>query len=252
MNKYLKQIYALIFIHLVWYILSVCVGSNLIPRPDVVWTRLGVLILNGTIFLHAGFSLLRIAIAIGFALLIGVPLGMMAGVFKRVDTWFSPIVYLLYPIPKIAFLPVFIALFGLGNGSKIVLLFTVLVFQIILSTRDGMKQIPIEYHRVVNILKLSNKAKLFKLYLPSVLPSLFNSLRIGIGISLAVLFFGENYATTYGMGYYIMNNWMMVNYVGMFAGILALAIMAAGLISCIDILEKKYCKWLTYEERNIV
>jgi len=252
MSKYLKQIYAFIFIHLIWYILSYFVGSNLIPRPDVVWMRLVELVFNGSIFLHIGFSLLRIAIAIGFALLIGVPLGMIAGVYKSVDKWFSPIVYLLYPIPKIAFLPVFIALFGLGNASKIILLFTVLVFQIILSVRDGMKRIPIEHHRVVNILKLSKWTKLIKLYIPSVLPSLFSSLRIGIGISLAVLFFGENYATTYGMGYYIMNNWMMVNYVGMFAGILALAIIAAGIISCIDLLEKKYCKWLTFEERNIV
>lgn len=252
MNKYIKQLYAFVLIHLIWYMLSYYVGDNLIPRPDVVWIGLFSLVFDGTIFLHAGFSLMRIIVALVFALLIGMPLGMMAGVYTSMDKWFSPIVYLLYPIPKIAFLPVFIALFGLGNASKIILLFTVLVFQITLSTRDGMKQIPIEHHRVAKVLKLSNKTKLLKLYIPSILPTLFNSIRIGIGISLAVLFFGENYATTYGMGYYIMNNWMMVNYVGMFAGILALAIMAAGLISLIDLLEKKYCRWLTFEEHNII
>lgn len=252
MNKYLVKIFPFVFIHIIWYLLSYYVGVNLIPRPDMVWMRLFILLANGTIFLHAGFSLLRIIVAIGFALVIGVPLGVMAGANKKMDKWFSPIVYLLYPIPKIAFLPVFIVLFGLGDLSKIMLLFTVLVFQLVLAARDGMKQIPIEYHRVVNVLKLSKKDKLLKLYLPSVLPSLFNSLRIGIGISLAVLFFCENYATTYGIGYYIMSNWMMVNYVGMFAGILALSLLAAGLITCVDLLEKKYCKWLIYEKKHIV
>ncbi len=252
MNKYLVKIFPFVFIHIIWYLLSYYVGVNLIPRPDMVWMRLFILLANGTIFLHAGFSLLRITVAIGFALVIGVPLGVMAGANKKMDKWFSPIVYLLYPIPKIAFLPVFIVLFGLGDLSKIMLLFTVLVFQLVLAARDGMKQIPIEYHRVVNVLKLSKKDKLLKLYLPSVLPSLFNSLRIGIGISLAVLFFCENYATTYGIGYYIMSNWMMVNYVGMFAGILALSLLAAGLITCVDLLEKKYCKWLIYEKKHIV
>lgn len=252
MNKYLAKIFPFVFIHIIWYFLSYYVGVNLIPRPDMVWLHLGVLLFNGTIFLHAGFSLIRIAVAIGFALVIGVPLGVMAGANKKMDKWFSPIVYLLYPIPKIAFLPVFIVLFGLGDLSKIMLLFTVLVFQLILAARDGMKQIPIEYHRVVNVLELSKKDKLLKLYLPSVLPSLFNSLRIGIGISLAVLFFCENYATTYGIGYYIMSNWMMVNYVGMFAGILALSLLAAGLITCVDLLEMKYCKWLIYEKKYIV
>lgn len=252
MNKYLVKIFPFVFIHIIWYLLSYYVGVNLIPRPDMVWIRLFILLTNGTIFLHAGFSLLRITIAIGFALVIGVPLGVMAGANRKMDKWFSPIVYLLYPIPKIAFLPVFIVLFGLGDLSKIMLLFTVLVFQLVLAARDGMKQIPIEYHRVVNVLKLSKKDKLLKLYLPSVLPSLFNSLRIGIGISLAVLFFCENYATTYGIGYYIMSNWMMVNYVGMFAGILALSLLAAGLITCVDLLEKKYCKWLIYEKKHIV
>jgi len=252
MNKYLVKIFPFVVIHIIWYLLSYYVGVNLIPRPDMVWMRLFILLANGTIFLHAGFSLLRITVAIGFAIVIGVPLGVMAGANKKIDKWFSPIVYLLYPIPKIAFLPVFIVLFGLGDLSKIMLLFTVLVFQLVLAARDGMKQIPIEYHRVVNVLRLSKKDKLLKLYLPSVLPSLFNSLRIGIGISLAVLFFCENYATTYGIGYYIMSNWMMVNYVGMFAGILALSLLAAGLIMCVDLLENKYCKWLIYEKKHIV
>ena len=252
MNKWKMRLYGLIIIHLIWYLLSLQLGENLIPRPDVVWMYLGSMIFDGTIFMHAGYSIFRIFSAMGIALIIGVPIGLLTGVSKKIDKWFSPIVYLLFPIPKIAFLPVFIALFGLGDLSKIILLFTVLIFQVILSARDSVKQIPIEFHQIVKIMKLSKKEKLLKLYLPSALPNLLSSLRVGIGISLAVLFFGENYATTYGMGYYIMNNWMMVNYVGMFAGILALSIIAAGLLFIIDLVERHFCKWISFQERNVI
>jgi NitT/TauT family transport system permease protein len=67
---------------------------------------------------------------------------------------------------------------------------------------------------------------------------------------MAVLFFGENYATAYGIGYFIMNNWIMVNYKGMFAGIVSLSLMAAFLIYLIDIIQEKICPWLTYEKRH--
>jgi len=65
---------------------------------------------------------------------------------------------------------------------------------------------------------------------------------------MAVLFFGENYATSYGIGYYIMNNWILINYKGMLAGIVSLSLMAVFLISLIDLLQKKICPCLTYEK----
>jgi len=250
--KWLMRLYAFIAIHLVWYLLSYRLGSYLIPRPDVVWIYLFGLIFKGTIFMHVLFSVFRILAAMSVAFLIGVPIGLLSGVNKPIDKWLSPIIYLLFPIPKIAFLPIFMGLFGLGDLSKIILLFSVLIFQLILSARDGVKQIPIEYHHVVKTLKLSKLKKVMKLYLPSALPNVISSLRVGVGISMAVLFFGENYATTYGMGYFIMNNWTMVNYKGMFAGIVVLAIIAAGLLTGIDLLERKLCRWLTYEQRHIV
>jgi ABC-type nitrate/sulfonate/bicarbonate transport system permease component len=97
---------------------------------------------------------------------------------------------------------------------------------------------------------IQKKDELLKLYLPHALPNIFSALRISIGISTVVLFFGENYATSYGIGYYIINNLIMVNYKGMLAGIVSLSLMAAFLISLIDLLQKKICPCLTYEKRN--
>ena len=97
------------------------------------------------------YSLMRMLAAMVFAVVIGLPLGLVSGINKTVDKYVSPITFLLFPIPKIAFLPVFIALFGLNDLSKIILLFTVLIFQVIIAARDGVKQIPVEYSYVVRL-----------------------------------------------------------------------------------------------------
>ena len=251
-NKTAVFIYSFVSINAIWYILSLAVGSNLIPYPHDVWINLIRLFANGTIFLHMIYSLMRMLAAMAFAVIIGLPLGLISGINKTVDKYVIPIVFLLFPIPKIAFLPVFIALFGLNDMSKIILLFTVLVFQVIIAARDGLKNIPIEYSYVVRLNDMPLKKRIAKLYLPSALPNLLSSLKIGVGISMAVLFFGENYATTYGMGYFIMNNWIMINYVGMFSGIAALAMLAGLLIFVIELLEKKLCPWMFYDKQQQV
>ena len=65
-----------------------------------------------------------------------------------------------------------------------------------------------------------------------------------MGVSISVLFFGGNFATTYGIGYFIMNSWIMANYVDMFSGILALSIIGLLIFKLIDLLESKFCIWV--------
>lgn len=228
----------------IWWLLSAVLGADLIPAPSTVAVVLGRLLLQGTIFRHAGASLLRLVAGIGIAVVLGVPLGILSGVSPRADRLISPVVYVLYPLPKIAFLPVFMVLFGLGDVSKIVLLVAVIFFQLVLSARDGVRGIPRELHYAAATLRLHGVARFRRLYLPSALPQVFSAVRISVGIGIAVLFLAENYATTYGMGYFIMNNWVMINYPRMFAGIVALGILAAAVLATVDAIERRVCRWL--------
>ncbi|MFW5696126.1 MAG: ABC transporter permease [Alkalispirochaeta sp.] len=227
-----------------WWVLSLALGAHLIPPPPAVATVLGQLFMEGTIFRHAGASLFRLVTGIGVALMVGVPIGILSGVSSRADRLISPVVYVLYPLPKIAFLPVFMVLFGLGDLSKIVLLVAVVVFQLVLAARDGVRNIPRELHYAAATLHLRAGARFRRLYLPSTLPHVFSAVRISVGIGIAVLFLAENYATTYGMGYFIMNNWVMINYPRMFAGIVALGVLAAMVLSAVDAVERRVCRWL--------
>jgi NitT/TauT family transport system permease protein len=133
-----------------------------------------------------------------------------------------------------------------------VLIVIIIIFQIIVAARDGVKEIPKELFYSVMSLGLNRMQVYRHLVLPSVLPKIITALRISVGVSISVLFFGENFATTYGIGYFIMNSWMMVNYVEMFSGILALSIMGYLIFKFIDMLEDRFCRWIKIGKKDTI
>jgi NitT/TauT family transport system permease protein len=244
-----ETLYGSCIVLIFWYIMHLTIKSNIIPGPYETVTTF-VKLLSGNLPIHVIASLFRVTLAVIISMGIGIPLGLWAGLKKQADAIISPIAYILYPIPKIAFLPVFMILFGLGNTSKIILIITIIIFQIMLAARDGVKEIPSELYYSVKSLRLSQWQTYINLVVPAVLPKIISALRVSIGISIAALFFGENFATTYGVGYFIMNCWIMVDYVQMFAGILALSFMGILIFKVIDLLERKLCPWVFIHEQN--
>lgn len=233
----------LLFVTLLWQAATILLGERIVPAPFSTLSVFVRLLVDGDILLHAGATLGRLFTAILIGLVVALPLGIWAGVSRIGNRLVSPVLYVLYPVPKIAFLPLFMILFGLGNRSKIILLFSVIVFQLAIAARDVVKEIPVELHRAAQVLELGRRRKFFSLYLPSTLPGVFSALRISVGIGMAVLFLAENYATRYGLGYFIMNNWVMINYPRMFAGILALGILASLILIFLDLLQKLLIPW---------
>lgn len=238
-----RTLYAGFIILIFWYILHLTVGSFAIPSPYKTIINFFE-IFPGTLSFHLLVSLGRISAAVLISLILGSLIGLWIGMSKKADEFITPIVYMLYPLPKIAFLPILMILLGLGNTPKITLIIIIIIFQIIIAARDGVQEIPKELFYSVMSLGL-NKLEIYRhLILPAVLPKIITSLRISVGVSISILFFGENFATTYGIGYFIMNSWLMVNYVEMFSGILALSIMGLLIFKLIDVLENKLCRWI--------
>jgi NitT/TauT family transport system permease protein len=233
---------------LMWQALHMLINSRVVPAPTetiIMFLKL----LRGDLLLHVGVSFYRIIVSVVISLLIGVPIGLWIGLNKIAHAMFSPAVYILYPIPKIAFLPVFMILLGLGDGSKLVLIITIIVFPILLAARDGVKEISSQLFDSVKSLGLSKALIFTNLVIPAVIPKIISALRISIGISISALFFSENFATTYGLGYFIMNTWTVVRYVEMFAGIFALSLMGLIIFKLIDFMERKLCPWIYINEK---
>jgi len=193
--------------------------------------------------LHALASLLRVLLSLGISLSFALPCGLWAAGNKTFGRLLSPLSYVLYPVPKIALLPAFIVLLGLGEASKQALLVSILFFPFFLAIRDGISDIPEDVLVSARLLGLKGRSLFREVYWPALLPRLFSSLRLGLGIAVSVLFFAENYATEYGLGSFIMTQWSMLKYTDMTWGILVLSLLGLGLFCLCDYLEYRYCPW---------
>ncbi len=240
MRKY-PFLYSCLIILVVWTLANLWIDQSFMPSP--YQTLIYLMSHLGLIALHLMASLYRIFIAIIITAVLGSAVGMLTARSKSVDAWLSPLLYTLYPIPKIAFLPLLMLFLGLGDVSKIALVSLILFFQIALSIRDSVKAIHPSYFLAIKSLGASKWQAYQHVIIPAVLPGLFTSLRISVGTSISVLFFAENFATQYGIGYYIMDSWLRLDYTGMFSGIVAISFMGAALFGLLDFLEARICKW---------
>ncbi len=242
--KLLKKypfLYSCLIILIIWTVAYFWIGKSFMPSPYETLIYLATHF--GLISLHLLTSLYRIFIAIVITAVLGSIVGMVTARHSRLDAWLSPLLYTLYPVPKIAFLPLLMLFFGLGNTSKIVLVSLILFFQIAISVRDSVKAIHPSYFLAIKSLGSTQGQVYQHVIVPAILPGLFTSLRISVGTSISVLFFAENFATQYGIGYYIMDAWLKLDYTGMFAGIVAISFMGGALFMLLDLLESKICKW---------
>lgn len=220
----------------VWILLYVLSNNHAIPSPIV--TGIKMWDIKELLGLHIIASSLRIFIALLLAVLVALPIGILLSMFPKSDRLLSPLLYFLYPLPKVAFLPIFMLFWGLGNFSKILLLFSIIVLQVIILVRDGAKTIPENYQRIMTNFQASIWQQIRYLILPAIFPNILASLRVSIGIALASLFFAENYATDYGLGYLILSAWTKMDYPEMFAGIFCIALLGFILFRVIDSLER--------------
>ena len=113
-----------------WWAVAQLFQMPVIPSPELVLLRL-VQKFPDAIAVHAGYSLLRIVFGLLTAVVVGYPVGVLMGYFPRVNQLLAPILYLTYPVPKIALLPVVMLLFGVGETSKLLLVFLIIVFQVV-------------------------------------------------------------------------------------------------------------------------
>jgi ABC-type nitrate/sulfonate/bicarbonate transport system permease component len=164
---------------------------------------------------YAGF-------AIGAGL--GVIVGLAAGLNRGVRQFFDPLVAFLYPVPKIAFLPVFLLLLGLGDGSKIAMIAMSVFFPVFLSAQLGLRSVNTVYLWSARSMGAGTLTMFFRVVMPASAPALFDGLRIGLGHSFVLLFAAELIGASSGLGYYISEGEENVRFDMMFAGIVSFAV----------------------------
>lgn len=228
---------------LAWALAAALVHKSLLPSPWSAAARLVARLSDGSLALHLGASGRRIALALALAGPAATALGLASGRSKRLDAFVSPFVYLLHPLPKVAFLPIIMLFLGLGDAAKVFLIFLIIFGQLLVSARDAAKSVPEELIESIRSLGASRAQVDRHVVFPAALPALFSALRVSLGTAIAVLFIAESFASETGLGWYIVDAWTRVDYPDMYAAILALAFFGLACYLAVDAAEAALCRW---------
>jgi ABC-type nitrate/sulfonate/bicarbonate transport system permease component len=243
MMKRRDAVLAALGLLLAWQLLALAVHLPILPAPIMVVSVLVRELQNG-LFTHFVFSLWRVFAGMALSVLVAAPVGLAIGGSKTLNRLFSPLIYLLYPIPKVVFVPVVILFLGIGDTAKITIMFLILFFQIVVLVRDQAAGLPPQLIQSLNSLGAGRRALYRFVYLPASLPAILTALRQSIGTAVAVLYITELSATKFGLGYYIYyNGSTLLDYPAMYAGVIAMSLMGLVMYFTVDWLEQKWCRW---------
>ena len=230
-----------------WEIASLVIlhvkGEEYLPNP--VKAILEMHRLGPILFRNFWTSAWRLVLAILIAFFTGYPLGLLIGQERWLDQFVSPMVYIVYPIPQVAFILLLFLVFGIGNPVKVAIVAIAIFFQLLVSARGAAKEIDPEHVTSV----LSAGASRFQTYwhvvIPETLPSILTSLRVSVGLGMAFLYIAEISGSVSpgrgGLGAFIKAS--SFNTTQQAAGILAMALLGLVLYVLIDVMERIVCRW---------
>jgi NitT/TauT family transport system permease protein len=190
----------------VWWLAVVITGSAIFPTPWQVVTGTLELARDGTLWDDIGASLMRVATGFLLAVIIAVPLGLWMGWVKGAFSTLNPLFQMLRPISPIAWIPIAILWFGVGNSSPIFLIFISSVFPMVVQTTAGVHTIERRYLRAAENFGVSRYTLFRRVIIPAVLPQIIVGMRIGLGVAWLVVVAAEMIALRSGLGYLIIDS----------------------------------------------
>jgi NitT/TauT family transport system permease protein len=188
-----------------WWVAVVATQSAIFPAPWQVVSGTVELIRDGTLWEHIGASLFRVGTGFLLAVVVAVPLGLWMGWVRGAFTTLNPIFQMLRPISPIAWIPIAILWFGVGNASPIYLIFISSVFPMIVQTTVGVHTIERRYLRAAQNFGGSRYRLFRQVVIPAVLPQIIVGMRIGLGVAWLVVVAAEMIALRSGLGYLIID-----------------------------------------------
>ncbi|WP_394521307.1 taurine ABC transporter permease TauC [Pantoea sp. SGAir0184] len=219
-----------------------------LPPPQQVLHKLLVIagpqgFMDATLWQHLGASLTRMLVALFFAALIGIPVGIAMGLSPAVRGLLDPLIELYRPVPPLAYLPLMVIWFGIGETSKILLIYLAIFAPVTLSTLAGVKNTQQVRIRAAQALGATRWQLLRFVILPGALPEILTGLRIGLGVGWSTLVAAELIAATRGLGFMVQSAGEFLATDVVLAGIAVIALIAFSLELGLRALQRRLTPW---------
>ena len=189
-----------------WWGVVTASGSLILPTPVQVILGIGELARQGVLFQHVMASLFRVSVGYSLAVALAIPLGLVMGRFAGVYAAVNPVIQMLRPISPIAWIPLAILWFGVGDVSPVFLIFLSSFFPMVVYTTAGVHTIDRQYMRASQNFGVSGFKLLRLVILPGALPQIIVGMRISVGVAWLVVVAAEMIALSAGLGFLIMDS----------------------------------------------
>ena len=203
--------------------------ARFFPPPSTVFVVMAGMIRSGELWQHLQISLWRVLAGFVVGALPAVALGLLMGWFRPLHAFFDPLIAAIYPVPKIALLPLFLIWFGLGEITKIVTVAVAVFFVVLITTVNGVRLVEPVLIEAAQSYGARGWRLFSKVILPATLPAIFTGLRLGLGTALLVIVGAEFVASNKGIGYLIWVSWSTLAVNKMYVGLVVIAVL--GLLS---------------------
>jgi len=219
------------------------IDTRFFPAPTEIFRTAGNLIQSGELWRHLSVSLGRIAVGFTLGAIPGIVIGLAMGLFGPVRAIFQPLIDATFPIPKIAVLPLFILIFGIGEESKYAIISVAVIYLVLINTVAGVRNIDRIYLDVGRNFRASRRMIFTDIALPGAMPLIMTGLRLGMGVALLVIVSAEFVGAKSGIGYMIWNSWQSLRVEQMYVGLLVTALLGFGTAVLLSALERVLIPW---------
>lgn len=233
----------------IWYLITALkiVPSLFLPSPQAVWQKFLEVSQQGfmkaILWQHLAASISRVLLALVAAIAIGVPLGLWMGLNKWARAVLDPLVELLRPIPPLAYLPLLVIWFGIGETTKVLLIFFSILAPVIISSTHGVLSHQLNRERAALSLGASQSQVFWHVILPTALPHILKGIRIGLGVGWSTLVASELVAADRGIGFMVQSAAQFLITDTVVLGIIVIAIVAVSFELFLRWLQKQLSPW---------
>ena len=216
-----------------------------LPRPSDVLVAFRDLHVSGLLYEHLAISLSRLAVGATLGVSVGIGTGVLIGLFSYIRAGLVPLVAAIFPIPKIALLPLFVIWFGIDEGSKYALIALGTFTPMVVATYGAVDNVDRTLIRMAQSFGLSWLSIVRKIVLPGAMPGILSGLRISLAIAIILLVAAEMLGAQYGIGAYVLEAGSLYDLERLFAGVVVMSLLGVLVSAAITILERRLLGWRT-------
>jgi ABC-type nitrate/sulfonate/bicarbonate transport system permease component len=230
---------------IVWEILASAglINAVLLPAPSTLMAAARDLLLNGTLLRHVGASIERVLVGFALAAVVGLTLGVVLGWARILSDFIKPLVEALRPIPPIAWTPLAILWFGVGNAPSYFLVFIGAVFPVFVSTYSAVRNIERTQINAALCLGATPRMLIWDVLIPGALPVIFPGLRIALGVGWMCVIAAELIAAQSGLGYMIQQSRLLLQTQYVVTGMVVIGVIGFAMNAVMSAIERRLVPW---------